>query len=438
MARRRQYEPLDVYLNSRLVGQIRRQTSGAIQFQYAQSWLEWPSTLPISLSLPLREDIYTGAPVIAVFDNLLPDNDSIRRQIAVRAHAPGIDAYSLLAALGHDCAGALQFLPMGQDPGPAGAVWGTPVSETEIGTILANLSQAPFGISEDLSFRISIAGAQEKTALLFWNGRWHKPNGATATTHIFKPSIGRIDAGLDLTDSVENEYLCLQILKGLGLPTAKTSMATFGERRVLIVERFDRRWTHDGRLLRLPQEDCCQAHSVPPARRYESEGGPGVETLLRFLRGSDTPAEDQQTFLKAILAFWLLGATDGHAKNFSIFLSPGGRYRLTPLYDVLSVQPNVDASQIAHNRFRLAMAVGDNRRVVIGHVTPRHFTETAARAGVGFGTCMNVINQLRDTASAAVDSALSNLPASFPAYLANSIRLGVTKRLHILQTQDAV
>ena len=107
MARRRQYEPLDVYLNSRLVGQIRRQTSGAIQFQYAQSWLEWPSTLPVSLSLPLREDIYTGAPVIAVFDNLLPDNDSIRRQIAVRAHASGIDAYSLLAALGHDCAGAL-------------------------------------------------------------------------------------------------------------------------------------------------------------------------------------------------------------------------------------------------------------------------------------------------------------------------------------------
>jgi len=118
--------------------------------------------LPVSLSLPLREDIYTGAPVIAVFDNLLPDNDSIRRQIAVRSHAPGIDAYSLLAALGHDCAGALQFLPVGQDPGPAGIVRGTPVNETEIGVILANLSQAPLGISEDSSFRISIAGAQER------------------------------------------------------------------------------------------------------------------------------------------------------------------------------------------------------------------------------------------------------------------------------------
>lgn len=438
MARRWQNKPLDVYLNSRLVGQLRRQLSGAIQFQYSPGWLEWPSTLPISLSLPLREEIYTGAPVSAVFDNLLPDNDSIRRQIATRVHAPGIDAYSLLAALGHDCVGAMQFLSEGYDPGPAGVVQGTPVDDLEISTILANLGQAPLGITEDLSFRISIAGAQEKTALLFWKGHWHRPHGATATTHIFKPSIGRVRNELDLTHSVENEYLCLQILQGLGLPTAQARMATFGERRVLIVERFDRRWTQDGRLLRLPQEDCCQALSVPSTQRYESEGGPGAETLLRFLRGSDTPAEDQQTFLKAIIAFWLLGATDGHAKNFSVFLSPGGRYRLTPLYDVLSVQPNVDSGQIAHNQFRVAMAAGNNRRSVIDRITPRYFLETAAGAGIGFGVSLNALNELRDITSTAVETALINLPSDFPEYLATSIQSGVRRRLRILQTQEAV
>ena len=118
-----------------------------------------------------------------------------------------------------------------------------PVSGREIGIILDNLATAPLGITEDESFRISIAGAQEKTALLRWNRRWCKPRGTTATTHIFKPSIGKRPNGVDLTSSVENEYLCLKILNALGLPAANAEMQTFGDRRVLIVERFDRLWT---------------------------------------------------------------------------------------------------------------------------------------------------------------------------------------------------
>ena len=246
-------------LNSRLVGQLRRATSGAIFFQYGQSWLEWESVLPVSLSLPLREQEYSGAPVVAVFDNLLPDNADLRRQIAARARAGGIDAYSLLAAIGHDCVGALQFLPLEVEPGPAGSVAGDPISNDGIAEILENLATAPLGITEDESFRISIAGAQEKTALLYRDGLWYKPHATTATTHIFKPSIGKLPNGIDLTYSAENEYFCLKTIAALGIEAAKPQIATFGKKNVLIVERFDRRWTRDGRLLRLPQEDCCQA-----------------------------------------------------------------------------------------------------------------------------------------------------------------------------------
>jgi serine/threonine-protein kinase HipA len=127
-----------------------------------------------------------------------------------------------------------------------------------------------------------------------------------------------------------------------GLPTARTEIREFSGRRALVVERFDRLHTRDGRLLRLPQEDCCQALSVPPPRKYEPDGGPGMR-ILDLLKASDEPEADQTLFLKAQIVFWLLGATDGHAKNFSIFLLPGGRFRLTPLYDVMSAQPNVDA-----------------------------------------------------------------------------------------------
>jgi serine/threonine-protein kinase HipA len=433
MARHLTYEPLNVFLNSRLVGQLRRKPSGAIEFQYDADWLAWAPALPVSLSLPLREEAYVGAAVSAVFENLLPDNDSIRRRIAARTRADGIDAYSLLNALGHDCVGALQFLPENHAPGPAGDVQGTPISDKKIATLIANLATVPLGISEDDSFRISIAGAQEKTALLRWKGRWYCPQGTTATTHIFKPAIGRISNGLDLTHSVENEYLCLKLLEAFGLPVAKAKMATFGEDRVLVVERFDRLWTKDGRLLRLPQEDCCQALSVPPSRKYESDGGPGIESILKLLRGSDSPQEDQQTFLKAIIAFWLLGATDGHAKNFSVFLSPGGRYRMTPLYDVVSAQPNVDAGQIRYNRFRMALSVGDNRHYAVNTVASRHFVQTARRAGVGEEVVASIFDELQASAAKAIEQTLGTLPEGFPNGIAASIQSGMVKRLRALE-----
>src|SRR5882672_7311708 len=259
MARKRAHRPLNVFLNSRPVGRLTKKPSGAIDFEYEPSWLTWEHTFPVSLSLPLREDRYVGEPVVAVFDNLLPDNDEIRRRVAERTHADGTDAYSLLAAIGRDCVGALQFLPDGSEPGPAGEVRGEAVDDTRIAGIIAELNVAPLGIRDDDEFRISIAGAQQKTALLFWNGGWHIPRGCTATTHILKPQIGVRRDGVDLSRSVENEHFCMKMTAALGLPTARTEIVDFRDQRVLAVERFDRTWTSDHRLLRIPQEDCCQA-----------------------------------------------------------------------------------------------------------------------------------------------------------------------------------
>jgi serine/threonine-protein kinase HipA len=435
MARAR-YEPLNVFLNSRLVGQLRRDISGAIFFQYDPSWLKWEFVLPVSLSLPLRQQTYSGAPVIAVFDNLLPDSDHLRRRIAVRAHAEGTDAYSLLGAIGHDCVGALQFLPPEVEPGPAGAVQGDPISNGEIASIIENLATAPLGITEDESFRISIAGAQEKTAFLYHDGRWYKPRGTTATSHIFKPSIGKLPNGVDLTNSVENEYFCLKTIAALGIEAAKPQMLTFEKRSVLVVERFDRRWTADGRLLRLPQEDCCQALSISPTRKYQSDGGPGIVEILQLLRGSDDPLTDQRSFLKANVVFWLMGATDGHAKNFSVFLRPGGRFQLTPLYDVISAQPSVDSKQLLWKQFRLAMSFGTKPHYAMRQITPRHFFQTAARAGIGKDVLPSILEELCHDVPAAIDRVNADLPTGFPDKIADSISNGIKRRLRVLETGD--
>ncbi|WP_192254238.1 type II toxin-antitoxin system HipA family toxin [Mesorhizobium silamurunense] len=432
MARRPAHTPLNVFLNGRLVGVLRRESTGAVDFQYARQWLDWRGTFPVSLSLPLREDRYIGAPVINVFDNLLPDSDAIRKRVAERVGAAGTDAYSMLAALGHDCVGALQFLPDGLDPGNPGSSDGKQVSKKDIAGIIENLAAAPLGLGKDEDFRISIAGAQEKTALLRKDGRWFKPVGTAATTHILKPQIGRLPNGIDLCNSVENEYLCLKLLEAFGVPAAKTEISDFGERRTLIVERFDRLWARDGRLLRLPQEDVCQALSVPPTRKYQSDGGPGIAEIVELLKGSDTPEEDIGTFLRACVLFWLIGATDGHAKNFSIFLGPGGRFRMTPLYDVLSAQPSLDAGQIPRKKFKLAMSVGKSRHYSVHEIVPRHFAQTAAIAGVGIPVMRRIFEDIAGNAQKQADTVISSLPHGFPGQVVDSLRSAIGRRAMLL------
>ena len=432
MARKRRHEPLRVLLNSRLVGHLQKATSGAIAFQYDQSWLAWPHALPISLSLPLREDMYRGEPVEAVFDNLLPDSDVLRRRVAEKVGSGGIDTYSLLAAIGRDCVGALQFVEAeaGADgPHDSVTITGDRLSEDAIEKLLNGLSQAPLGLSRDDTFRISLAGAQEKTALLRYKGKWLKPRGTTPTSHIFKKQIGRLPNGLDLSNSVENEFYCLKLAAHFGLPVAKAEMQTFGSAKALVIERFDRKWTKDKRLLRLPQEDCCQALSVPPTRKYQSDGGPGLVQVLSLLKGSDHPMEDQKTVLKAQIFFWLIGATDGHAKNFSLFLRPGGGYHLTPLYDVLTAQPSFEEGQIDRKHMRLAMSIGTKRHYRIADILGRHFFQTGEGAGIPKVLVREAIEEMADTYGQAIEKFESELPQDFPMAIHTSVRDAMADRI---------
>lgn len=200
MGRRRTHRPLLVRLNGRQVGRLERAADGATRFAYAPEWLDWEHRFAVSLSLPLTPGQYTGATVKAVFDNLLPDRDAIRARVAERTGAEGTDYYSLLAAIGRDCVGALQFVPEGEEASPPGPPRGTPWDDEAIEAMLANLARTPVGLDRTADFRISVAGAQEKTALLRHDGRWFRPDGTTATTHILKPQIGQVPTARGLID----------------------------------------------------------------------------------------------------------------------------------------------------------------------------------------------------------------------------------------------
>lgn len=432
MTRRKTHTPLLVHLNGRHVGRLGKRPDGAIEFSYAPSWIEWEHSIPVSLSLPIREETYRGAVVSAVFENLLPDSDAIRRHIAERVGASGQDAFSLLSQIGRDCVGALQFTPEGREgTQDSGTINGEVVTEDEIEALLNNLARAPLGINRDDDFRISVAGAQEKTALLRYNDQWLKPSGTTPTTHIFKPTIGEVN-GVDFEESVANEFYCLKLMQAFGLPVADATMETFGNTKALVVERFDRRWTKDGKLLRLPQEDFCQALSIPPTVKYQNQGGPGLADILKLLKGADAPLEEQSKILKAQMIFWLIGATDGHAKNFSIFLYPGGRFQLTPFYDVMTAQPSFDNHEIKHSQMKLAMSLGKSNHYRFDKIQLRHFIETAKIADVPLSLLKTVLSEIQSVALFIRATMESLLPNDFPEDIHHSIMQALEARLATL------
>lgn len=306
------------------------------------------------------------------------DDQTVRDKIASREGAESAGTFDLLAAIGRDCVGALRFVAEGIDPGNPAKMTHRPVTDDEIAKRLAALAHSPLGIDTNADdFRISIAGMQEKTAFLQIKGRWHLPLGATPTSHIFKPAMKEGPSGADFSDTPWNEWLCLNICRYLGLETAQAEVLQFGGKPVIVVERFDRLWKNRV-LYRLPQEDLCQALGVPSIRKYEADGGPGIYDVLKVLNGAESPREDRLRFMRAQIIFWLLAAIDGHAKNFSIFLSPGG-YRLAPLYDVMSSSPYPESSQ---HMVKLAMAIGDHRQYRTKGILPRHFYQTAKKAGI--------------------------------------------------------
>ena len=381
---------LNVWMNGELVGAWSRTRTGGHRLTYEATWLHSPRRRSLSLSLPIgpsRE--ITGAPVSSYFENLLPENDNIRRRLSARFRTRGTEAFELLTAIGRDCVGAVQLLPPETAPEGFDRVDGVPVNDAEVERLLRSVTAQPLpGMNEDLDeFRISLAGAQEQTALLREDGKWFRPRGATPTTHILKLPLGTVGGGLqiDMSESVENEWLCAQILSELGFSVAKTETAVFGAQKVLVVERFDRRWMEERWIARLPQEDFCQALAVPPDRKYESDGGPGMEDALKLLSGSAAPNADRERFLLAQLAFWLLAATDGHAKNFSVFLNAGDSYRLTPLYDVLSAWPIIGhgANSLSPHKARLAMGLRAKKmHYTLREIRARHYRELADKSGV--------------------------------------------------------
>ncbi|MEM5436122.1 type II toxin-antitoxin system HipA family toxin [Paraburkholderia diazotrophica] len=436
MRRGSQTQRLDLWMNGLAVGYWEK-AGGGERLVYLDDWIADEQGRPLSLSLPFTpgNQPYRGAVVSAFFDNLLPDSEPIRRRMAQR-YRPGSTApFDLLATLGRDCVGAIQMLPPGEAPADLYRIGGETLTDDDIGRLLRDTtSAAPLGQRDQAGdLRLSIAGAQEKTALLRHKGRWVLPSGSTPTTHILKLPLGLVgNMRADMRTSVENEWLCSKIVEAYGLPVAACEIALFGDQKALVVERFDRRLSSDGTwIVRLPQEDMCQATGTPPIVKYQTDGGPGIDTVMEILAGSVVAATDSTRFFKTQLIFWLLAATDGHAKNFSIAHLPGNRYRATPLYDVLSAHPIIGrgANRIPMQKAKMAMAVrGTSNHYLIAQIVRRHWIAQGQQVGLAPDGVDALIASVTNDTQQVIESVAAQLPAAFPQDLASAIFDGLLKQ----------
>jgi serine/threonine-protein kinase HipA len=437
-------------MNGEFVGEWTTLRTGTPVFRYAATWPQSPRARSLSLSLPITANLEVRGPVVDnYFDNLLPENPSIRRRIRERFGTPSAQAFDLLEAIGRDCVGAVQLLPPDQEPIGWNRIKTSPLSDADLERLLRAVAAPPSRgrpeADHDDDFRVSIAGAQEKTALLSMGGAWFRPLGATPTTHILKLPLGIIgNFRADFSDSVENEWLCAQLMREFGLPMADTEMLTCGDQTVLAIKRFDRRWigaddAEDQRsrfapargtwIARLPQEDFCQATGRSPTQKYEADGGPSIEEIMDILAGSESAAADRAHFALAQLAFWLLAATDGHGKNFSIYHRAGGTFGMTPLYDVLSAWPVIGrhANQLPIQDAKLSMAIrGKSRHYRLKEIQPRHWQGFAHRVGVP--GLWKQMREMVESAESKVDIVKDRLPPAFPERVIDKIANGVSQQ----------
>lgn len=344
-------QTLVVLMAGHLMGRVELNSKQRLRLIYDDVWRDARGAYPLSLSMPLAASVHEHAVVESFLWGLLPDNEFVLSRWAQRFQVSPRNVFALLSHVGEDCAGAAQFIrPERLDDvmtAKGGAVdW---LDEKNIGERLRDLrsDHSAWRLPSDTG-QFSLPGAQPKTALLLEGGRWGVPSGRIPTTHILKPPTGPFDG------HAENELFCLMLAQELGLPAANATVQRFEGEVAIVIERYDRIRTEQG-LVRVHQEDMCQALGILPTRKYENEGGPGVRKIVELLRDvSVAREEDVRTFLGAIAFNWLVTGTDAHAKNYALLIS-GGATRLAPLYDLASALPY---ARLDVNKLKLAMKLG--------------------------------------------------------------------------------
>ena len=414
---------LIVYLNAERVGTLEQDDSGLIQFSYNQAWLEKPGAMPLSRSLPLQSDVFSGKKARPFFAGILPE-EGPRKKIADILGISDTNDFAMLERMGGECAGAVSLLPEGVAPTDPKNARNRELTEPELRQLIAELPNRPLMVGTD-GLRLSLAGAQDKLPVIVRNNRISLPLDGTPSTHILKPEPGRFP-GL-----AANEIFCMTLAQAVGLNAPNTEYRLIGKKSCIIVQRYDRATDEDDSTTRLHQEDFCQALGFPPERKYQAEGGPMLSDCISLLRDwSTAPVLDIPSFINGLIFNVLIGNADAHGKNYSLLYS-GGERRLSPYYDLVSTLAWPDLSK------NLAMKIGGCESV--NAFTIGDWKKMAKKTGLGWPmmrermaeSCHSVLNELGE-----VQAQTKEYSESMVALLHETIGDRVDRMLEALSKQD--
>jgi len=369
---------LDIYLQNRLTGRLWLDARRRFVFRYESEWVNDQHATPLSLSLPLKKEPYADDSARPFFANLLPEGE-IRRLIAQRFGLSEKNDFALLGQIGGECAGAVALLLHGEFPDESRNY--EELAEEELHRIITELPRRPL-LAGEKGIRLSLAGAQNKLPVYMEGDKVFIARGNSPSTHILKPPIPGFEG------TVENEAFCMSLANKVGLPVPAVSIRKQLD-TLLVVERYDRKKDPAGGILRLHQEDFCQALSILPDQKYESEGGPKLSQCFLLLKDNSTrPAADQRSLLAGVIFNALIGNADAHAKNLAILYAEKGP-RLAPFYDLMCTQVYPDLTE------KYAMKIGGENRP--DWLQLRHWERLAADLSMKKRFVMDMIQRMAGT-----------------------------------------
>lgn len=363
---------LSVYLGDDLVGVLSQDNPQRFSFQYDSEWIKRGGVPPLSISLPLREDVYPDEKARPFFTNLLPES-LLREAVARKLGISPRNEFALLEALGGECAGAVSMLPQGKELETSSGYQA--LSPKKFRKLIRDLPNKPL-LAGEKGIRLSLAGAQYKLPVYMEGDTVFLPKGASPSSHIIKPDIAGVD------QSVRNEMFCMALAGRMDLEVPHAFIMTDPD-DLYVVERYDRYRDKNGRLRRHHQEDFCQASGLMPETKYESEGGPSLADCFSLLdRFSTNPALDRKALLDWIVFNYFIHNADAHAKNLSLLLTPD-EIRLAPFYDLMCTGVYERINK------KLAMKIGGENRP--SWIRARHWKRMAAEAGIGAGYVLRIV-----------------------------------------------
>jgi serine/threonine-protein kinase HipA len=366
---------LSIRLYGEPVGILEQTSTGKKIFKYESN-----AVVPISISMPLREQAYDDRQCEAFFGGLLPESELAKKLIGGKYGISANNTFALLRAIGYDCAGAISCHEMDEPVNPHRSVplQGSKMTQDELYMHIRDIPKNPLFMDVE-GLRLSLAGVQDKAAICLIDNEIALPENGCPTTHILKPASPHFE-GL-----AENEYFVMKMAKAIGFPVPDVELRKIHDIHFLLIERYDRRIKNNF-IERIHQEDFCQATSVRSIKKYQNDGGPGFKACFELLKNTAQPAVDRNLLASALVFNYLIGNMDAHAKNFSLLHHGASSIRLAPFYDLVCTR--------VYQRLTSKMAMKIGSKYDANDVLPRHWEQLCQEVGYGYPAMMDKIETL--------------------------------------------